>query len=72
MPGEIKENVEEIKDILNNYNHSYSSVAVTHSRKLLKDMEEKENIYREYLGDNFTGFKFVNLNVLNRKKAYGD
>jgi len=70
VPGEIKENVEEIKDILNNYNHSYSSVAVTHSRKLLKDMEEKENIYREYLGDNFTGFKFVNLNVLNTAKAY--
>jgi len=69
-PEEIRENIEEIKNILNNHDNFNDSAAVEHSRKLLKDMEEKENIYKEYLGDNFNGFKIVNINILNTMEAY--
>ncbi|NLK44123.1 MAG: erythromycin esterase family protein, partial [Tissierellia bacterium] len=70
VPDEIKEKIEGILDLFNDVNNFYNGLAVEHSRQLLKDMEEKENIYREYLGDNFNGFKLVNLNILNTDVAY--
>lgn len=66
-PKEIRGKIDEIKKIFNNLNKSpYEKI----SRELQKDIEEKENIYKEYLGENFTGFKLVNSNVLNAIEAY--
>lgn len=67
---EIKEKIEGIKDLFNNHDNFYNGVAVEYSKELLKDIEEKEDIYKEYLGDDFNGFKLVNLNVLNTDIAY--
>lgn len=69
-PIEIKDKIDGIKAILDIDNRFNDGVAVDFSRELLKDIADKESIYKEYLGDNFKGFKFVNQNILNTVAAY--
>lgn len=69
-PEEIRDKIAGIKDMFNDYKNFQNGVAVEYSRKLLADIKNKESIYREYLGDNFKGFKFVNQNVLNTDISY--
>lgn len=68
-PEEIKSVIDKIKSTFNNLEKSDETFAQC-SNELQKDIEEKENIYKEYLDENFTGFSLVNLNVLNQIEAY--
>ena len=66
-PEEIKESISKIKSILEEFDEA---TAHENSSKLLRDIEEKESLYKGYLGENFFGFKLVNQNILNSLKSY--
>jgi len=65
-PEEIKVVIDKIKSTFNDLEKFDNKTFVQCSNELQKDIEEKENIYKEYLEENFTGFNLVNLNVLNK------
>lgn len=73
IPIEIIEKIDKVKETFKDMK-TYSSLRTLEyeqcSRELQKDMEDKKNIYQEYLGENFIGFKLVNTNVLNAIEAY--
>ena len=69
-PEEIKAAIDKIKSTFNDLEKFDNKTFVQCSNELQKDIEEKENIYKEYLGENFTGFSLVNMNVLNKVEAY--
>ncbi|MEG1255550.1 erythromycin esterase family protein [Clostridium sp.] len=69
-PAEITSMIDKIKNTFNDFDKLGDKALSQCSKELQKDIEEKENIYKEYLGENFTGFKLVNLNVLNQVEAY--
>ncbi|WP_346916815.1 erythromycin esterase family protein [Clostridium sp.] len=68
-PKEIKAVIDKIKSTFNDLD-KFDETFAQCSNELQKDIEEKENIYKEYLGENFTGFSLVNMNVLNKVEAY--
>jgi len=70
VPKEIKESIDKIKDTFNNLDKIGYEAILKCSKELQKDIEEKEDIYKEYIGQKFTGFKLVNMNVLNVEEAY--
>lgn len=70
VPKEIKSVIDKIKSTFDDLDKFNDKTFFICSKKLQKDIEDKENIYKEYLGENFTGFKLVNLNVLNQLEAY--
>lgn len=65
-PKEISEKINGLRGALNDIE---DDVVLCRAQELLKDMEEKESLYRKYLGDDFIGFKLVNLNILNVHEA---
>ncbi|WP_346930085.1 erythromycin esterase family protein [Clostridium sp.] len=69
-PEEIKAVIDKIKSKFNDLEKFDNKTFVQCSKELQKDIEEKENIYKEYLGEKFTSFNLVNLNVLNQIEAY--
>ncbi|WP_346928668.1 erythromycin esterase family protein [Clostridium sp.] len=69
-PEEIKAVIDKIKSTFNDLEKSDNKAFVQCSKELQKDIEKNEDIYKEYLGENFTGFNLVNLNVLNQIEAY--
>ncbi|WP_346889585.1 hypothetical protein [Clostridium sp. UBA1056] len=68
-PKEIKAVIDKIKSTFNNLD-KFDETFAQCSNELQKDIEKNANIYKEYLGENFTGFNLVNLNVLNQIEAY--
>lgn len=68
-PEEIKAVIDKIKSTFNDLDKFHETFAQC-SKELQKDIEKKENIYKEYLDENFTGFNLVNLNVLNLIETY--
>jgi len=68
-PEEIKAVIDKIKSTFNDLD-KFDETFAQCSHELQKDIEKNENIYKEYLGENFTGFNLVNLNVLNQIEAY--
>lgn len=68
-PKEIKAVIDKIKNTFNDLD-KFDETFAQCSNELQKDIEKNENIYKEYLGENFTGFNLVNLNVLNQIEAY--
>ncbi|WP_346938440.1 erythromycin esterase family protein [uncultured Clostridium sp.] len=68
-PKEIKAVIDKIKSTFNDLD-KFDETFAQCSNELQKDIEDKENIYKEYLGENFTGFSLVNMNVLNKVEAY--
>jgi len=70
VPKEIKSVIDKIKSTFDDLDKFNDKTFFICSKKLQKDIEDKENIYKEYLEENFTGFKLVNLNVLNQVEAY--
>lgn len=69
-PQEIKKVIDKIVNTFNDLDKIEYETILQCSRELEKDIEEKEDIYKKYLGENFTGFKLVNTNVLNAAEAY--
>jgi len=67
-PEEIKAVIDKIKSTFNDLEKFHENFAQC-SKELQKDIEKNENIYKEYLGENFTGFNLVNMNVLNKIEA---
>jgi len=68
--SEITSMIDKIKNTFNDFDELGDKALSQCSKELQKDIADKEDIYREYLGENFTGFKLVNLNVLNQIEAY--
>ncbi|GAA0127165.1 hypothetical protein UT300019_30690 [Clostridium sp. CTA-19] len=68
-PKEIKSVIDKIKNKFND-SGEFDKTFAQCSNELQKNIEKNENIYKEYLGENFTGFNLVNLNVLNSVEAY--
>ncbi|WP_010291836.1 erythromycin esterase family protein [Clostridium senegalense] len=68
-PKEIKSVIDKIKNKFNN-SGEFDKTFAQCSNELQNSIEKNENIYKEYLGENFTGFNLVNLNVLNSVEAY--
>ncbi len=68
-PKEIKAVIDKIKSTFNDLN-KFDETFAQCSNELQKNIEQNEKIYKEYLGENFTGFNLVNLNVLNQIEAY--
>lgn len=69
-PEQIKEKIENIKKTFKDLDEYRYDPTFQCSRELQKDIQEKENIYKEYLGENFFGFNLVNSNILNALEAY--
>lgn len=68
-PKEIKSVIDKIKSTFNDLD-KFDETFAQCSNELQKNIEKNENIYKEYLGENFTGFNLVNLNVLNIVESY--
>ncbi|MBU5225103.1 erythromycin esterase family protein [Clostridium senegalense] len=68
-PKEIKSVIDKIKNKFND-SGEFDKTFAQCSNELQKNIEKNENTYKEYLGENFTGFNLVNLNVLNSVEAY--
>lgn len=68
-PEEIKAVIDKIKSTFNDLD-KFDETFAQCSKELQKDIENKEEIYRAYLGEKFTSFNLVNLNVLNQIEAY--
>ncbi|GAA0117268.1 erythromycin esterase family protein [Clostridium senegalense] len=68
-PKEIKSVIDTIKNKFND-SGEFDKTFAQCSNELQKNIEKNENTYKEYLGENFTGFNLVNLNVLNSVEAY--
>ncbi|MEW8995903.1 MAG: erythromycin esterase family protein [Clostridium sp.] len=68
-PKEIKAAIDKIKSTFNDLD-KFDEAFAQCSNELQKDIEKNENIYKEYLGEKFTDFNLVNLNVLNQIEAY--
>ncbi|WP_061996288.1 erythromycin esterase family protein [Clostridium sp. ATCC 25772] len=68
-PKEIKSVIDKIKNKFND-SDEFDKTFAQCSNELQNNIEKNENIYKEYLGENFTGFNLVNLNVLNSVEAY--
>ncbi|HAR85618.1 MAG TPA: hypothetical protein DCR69_07785 [Clostridium sp.] len=68
-PEEIEAVIDKIKSTFNDLD-KFDETFAQCSKELQKDIKEKESIYKEYLGEKFTSFNLVNLNVLNRIEAY--
>ncbi len=65
-PKEIEKMIEGVQDIFN-----YKPVINTEFFRLLeKSIEENEQLYMEYLKEDFIGFTLVNKNVINKYEAY--
>ncbi len=64
-PKEIKAVIDKIKSTVNDLD-KFDETFAQCSKELQKDIENKEDMYREYLGENFTGFNLANLNILNK------
>lgn len=70
IPEEIRESIEDIQNTFDKIDNPRDKRAFEASLKLQKDIEEKENIYKEYFGENFFGFKLVNKNIIYSFEAY--
>ncbi len=68
-PEEIKTVIDKIKSTFKDLD-KFDEAFAQCSKELQNDIKEKESIYKEYLGEKFTSFNLVNLNVLNRIEAY--
>lgn len=74
---EIKEKIEELGEIetsytrVNNKNKDIIGVESFCSR-LKIDMENKDEIYKEYLEDDYLGFQIVNNNILNKYEIFNN
>lgn len=66
-PKKIKAKIDGLRVVLNDIR---DDIFLQRAQELLRDMEEKESVYREYLGEDFIGFKLVNSNILNAYEAY--
>ncbi len=64
-PEEVKAVIDRIKSTFNDLD-KFDETFAQYSKELQKDIENKEDMYREYLGENFTGFNLANLNILNK------
>jgi len=64
------EDESEFKDLAIMDSDKFDETSAQCSKELQEDIEKKEDIYRKYLGEKFTSFNLVNLNVLNRIEAY--
>ena len=60
IPMEIRKMIGELRAILNNDINISDNKIKEFSLKLNKDLENKEDVYRKYLGKDYFGFKFVN------------
>lgn len=71
VPAEIASKIKELNDIYNSVAEGISNYKlIVFSEDLRGDMQEKESIYKQYLGENLFGFKLVNDNILYRNEAY--
>lgn len=66
-PQEIREKLSYIEKLLYNLDEN---LVQEKTKELLIDMEDKEDLYKEYLGEDFFGFKLVNENIINSFKSY--
>lgn len=69
-PKEISSILGELNTIWNGKGNVDDNELGRYCEKLKKDIEQKENIYKQYLGEDFLGFKLVNENILYRNEAY--
>lgn len=68
-PVEINKTIDNIINAFNKLDQTGFGSIYEAAKDLKKDMDSKEKIYREYLGDNYFGFKMVTINLLNYEKA---
>lgn len=69
-PKEIEDFINELKLIEKEEKIINEDEIKAFSKNFKKDIAKNENIYKEYLGENFFGFKLVNDNILYRFEAY--
>lgn len=73
MPKEIDNTLKGIKKLYNKYSKEnvVNEIELKEFCKTLKkNIEENENIYKQYLKKEFLGFKLVNDNILYKYEAY--
>lgn len=70
VPNKIKDNIEELKTLFLNISNQSGDKLTKLSEKLRKDMEAQSEVYKEYLGQDYFGFKLVNENILYTKEVY--
>lgn len=69
-PEEIKKMIDNTLNTFNKLDGTgFGSIYGT-AKDLKKDIDSKEKIYREYLGENYFGFKMVTINLLNYETAF--
>ncbi len=68
-PSDIKKTIDNIVNTFNKLDGTGFGLIYENVKDLNKDIDSKEKIYREYLGDNYFGFKMVIINLLNYEKA---
>ncbi|WP_315120646.1 erythromycin esterase family protein [uncultured Clostridium sp.] len=71
IPKELSSILNELKQIYQEKNIDGNKLKA-YCERLQKDMEEKEEIYINYLREDFSGFKLVNDNILYVFEAYAD
>jgi hypothetical protein len=69
-PKEIASKISELNDTWNSIEKINPKKLLNFSEGLRKDLQEKEGIYKNYLGENYFGFKLVNDNILYTNEAY--
>lgn len=69
-PDKIKSNIEGLKKLFQNISNQSHDKLINLCKKLKKDMEVQTEVYKEYLGEDYFGFKLVNDNILYTKEAY--
>lgn len=74
VPNEIASKINELNDRWNSLENIKENInpkeLVDFSEGLKKDLQKKEGIYKNYLGENYFGFKLVNDNILYTNEAY--
>jgi hypothetical protein len=70
VPKEIANEISELTAMRNAFRNINRDKLLSFIEGLSKDIEEKEAIYKKYLGESFFGFKLVNDNILYMNEAY--